>query len=436
MLGDYLGRRSNRNITYNPIVLATIKIAELEGVKHGKITTVNGSYLYEPTQSYAGKDRAIFMAEFEGKRYKIIVELHVFDVAPSENDSDTNSCPPPKLIKVNGKPVSGASDYNFNSVSVTFADLAGGALGQTTGNAITLDTNAAGNNWYIDTTPFLPTSNPNEWVAKAGSAAAGKMDMLTVLLHEYGHALGIDHNPDAHDYMGTTLTAGIRRLPTPDEMALMGQLVAQAKAMLASTPLPNPLPQGARGLGEAPSPLMGEGGGRGWFDKLTTNGGGIATNGSNDAPNPFPTLPLGGMSLAFAGLLQRNRYGSLNAVLNDSTLSLALMEQLATRLDWQTTPAKSLVISHQGRGNVVQYAVAANSALVNGNLVGRVTPADATQQTAGATRRWNTQGSVTFTPATTLRQAQGERLLLPSTKPPPPKPASTKCSWSTPMTAT
>jgi hypothetical protein len=76
-----------------------------------------------------------------------------------------------------------------SGVVLNIADLAGGALGQTTGSTITLDTNAAGNGWFIDTTPadnseYLPTSNPNEWVAKAGSAAAGKMDMLSVLLHE------------------------------------------------------------------------------------------------------------------------------------------------------------------------------------------------------------------------------------------------------------
>lgn len=40
----------------------------------------------------------------------------------------------------------------------------------------------------------LPTSNPNEWVAKIGSPAHGKMDMYTVLLHEYGYALGLDHS--------------------------------------------------------------------------------------------------------------------------------------------------------------------------------------------------------------------------------------------------
>ena len=130
--------------------------------------------------------------------------------------------PPPQLIKVNGKPVSGSlgfdSSYSLNStlntgilsslsvdpslVTLNIADLPGGAVGQTVGTTITLDDNAAGNGWFIDTTPwdnseFLPTSNPNEWVAKAGSAAAGKMDMLSVLLHEYGHALCIDHSVDS-----------------------------------------------------------------------------------------------------------------------------------------------------------------------------------------------------------------------------------------------
>ena len=28
---------------------------------------------------------------------------------------------------------------------------------------------------------YLPTHNPNEWIAKAGSAAEGKMDLLSVM---------------------------------------------------------------------------------------------------------------------------------------------------------------------------------------------------------------------------------------------------------------
>lgn len=142
MLGDYLGRSSNRNIAYDPSVLATIKVTLLEGTKHGEISVVNGSYFYEPTPDYLGKDKAIFMAEFEGKHYKIVVELHVLT---NVMENMPSSCPPPKLIKVN-KPASGNFDYDLNSISVTFADLEGAALGQTTGSTITLDTTAAGYN--------------------------------------------------------------------------------------------------------------------------------------------------------------------------------------------------------------------------------------------------------------------------------------------------
>ena len=68
-----------------------------------------------PPPGYEGNDQATFMAEFEGKRYKIVVELHVWNV---EALSDDMSCPEPTLIKVNGKPVSSdlGSDFNVSSV--------------------------------------------------------------------------------------------------------------------------------------------------------------------------------------------------------------------------------------------------------------------------------------------------------------------------------
>ena len=120
-----------------------------------------------------------------------------------------------------------------------FTDLPGTAVGQNVGEgaaaSITLDTNAAGHGWYIDPTPldpstssglananYLPTSNPNIWQAKAGSDAAGKMDMLSVLLHEYGHALGLEHSAQLGDFMNTSLQTGQRRLPSSEELALMG----------------------------------------------------------------------------------------------------------------------------------------------------------------------------------------------------------------------
>ena len=170
-LRNYIENRDNRDID-----LAAIKTTLLEGTAHGNITTEvdntgRTSYGYDAVPNYVGKDKAVFMAEFEGKRYKIVIDLRVFIMV----DENHPVCPPPQLIKVNGKPVSGSASYDLNTFPVTFADLTGSALGQTTGTTITLDTNAAGNGWFIDTTPglneeYLPTSNPNEWVVKAGSA--------------------------------------------------------------------------------------------------------------------------------------------------------------------------------------------------------------------------------------------------------------------------
>lgn len=75
-----------------------------------------------------------------------------------------------------------------NLVQVNTTDLTGAAVGSTTGSSITLDTDAAGYGWHIDYTPYLneeylPTSNPYEWIAKPGSDSEGKMDLLSVLLH-------------------------------------------------------------------------------------------------------------------------------------------------------------------------------------------------------------------------------------------------------------
>ncbi len=98
---------------------------------------------------------------------------------------------------------------------------------------------------------YLPTSNPNQWIAKEGTEAANKMDLLSVLLHEYGHALGIAHSADSHDYMAATLAPGVRRLPSSEELSLMAQLAGQARLALEGVPAdtPNPaLPLSALGF--------------------------------------------------------------------------------------------------------------------------------------------------------------------------------------------
>ncbi|MBI5429000.1 MAG: matrixin family metalloprotease [Nitrosomonadales bacterium] len=318
-LAAYLGKQDQRVI--NP---ATINSILLDAPKHGKIISGISNYgrihyRYDTEPGYLGKDKAIFMAEFEGKRYKIVANLVVTQTI--DENALVPVCPPPQLIKVNKKPVSSSSGYDLNSVSVTFGALDGGALGLTNASGITLDTNAANYNWYIDTTPgsneeYLPTSNPYEWVAKAGSAAEGKMDMLSVLLHEYGHALGIDHSTDGHDYMATTLTPGVRRMPSAEEMALMQQLVAQAKGEMVATFSPSPSPAS----------------GRGW-PAGSGEGGGL----------PLP-IPLGaGFGVAFIGRMRRSSYGGTSidvvgapTITQYAVAANATFANLATPAGWNT----------------------------------------------------------------------------------------------------
>jgi predicted chitinase len=215
------------------------KATILQLPKHGTLgkdtePTLNGMYIYTPNKGYVGKDFAVVLVEIKGIKIKVFYYFHVLDhettglwnlecgkkggqwkisqdangnsvltavdYLPTLTGNSTSASDAAALAGTLGKGLagsfatSGTSTSLSTGITLNIADLPGGAVGETTGTSITLDTNAAGYGWYIDPNPaansdFLPTANPDVWMAKAGSAAAGKMDMLSVLLHEYGHAL-------------------------------------------------------------------------------------------------------------------------------------------------------------------------------------------------------------------------------------------------------
>ena len=77
------------------------------------------------------------------------------------------------------------------------ADLGSDLLGLTAGGVITLDDDAAGHGWYLDPTPqadeeFSVSSVDGVFAALGDGPAAGRIDLLTVLLHELGHIAGLD----------------------------------------------------------------------------------------------------------------------------------------------------------------------------------------------------------------------------------------------------
>ena len=103
-------------------------------------------------------------------------------------------------------------DY-FNDAT----DLAGDALALTVDDTVIIDVDAAGHGWFVDATPqndveFSRQNGNGELMADSSSEAHGKMDLLTVIMHEIGHILGYYHvEAEAHDLMSETLGSGLRR---------------------------------------------------------------------------------------------------------------------------------------------------------------------------------------------------------------------------------
>ncbi|EXI89917.1 MAG: putative chitinase [Candidatus Accumulibacter regalis] len=235
------------------------EVITLEQPKHGRISkdlSPGRDISYYPDANYTGNDRVSFLVTIEGTKVKLVYFIKVDSIYDITTTTDPNmyrkNCPHPNpwriprgsdTNKYDKLPLAIETTLDVFSTGFSFEPLAGATLALLTGDGknirITLNESAAGYGWFVDLTPsdnaeFLPTSNPFELIARPGSDAEGRMDLLTVLRHEYGHAAGLEHSGDSHDLMASTLLPGVRRLPTSSELAALHGLLAGTN----SAPLP------------------------------------------------------------------------------------------------------------------------------------------------------------------------------------------------------
>jgi hypothetical protein len=114
------------------------------------------------------------------------------------------------------------------------AALGGGELGlaDPAADAVRIDAGAAGYGWFVDPTPlrdeeFHVGAAGSPLTALPGTAAAGRMDLLTVVLHEMGHLAGrpdLDAGAHPGDLMADTLAPGTRRTDAIDQVFKGGGL--------------------------------------------------------------------------------------------------------------------------------------------------------------------------------------------------------------------
>jgi hypothetical protein len=157
---------------------------------------------------------------------------------PSLSDADLAATV--EQVKDLWRGVPGISDTMFSrldGVRVGVGNLPGEGLGMMLGDTVLIDADAAGFGWVVDRTPwesseFTVEAERSVFRAASESAAYGSYDLVTVVAHELGHALGFDHHSDERfPVLRDELDPGMRYAFTAAAPASeTGRLLAQPAA--------------------------------------------------------------------------------------------------------------------------------------------------------------------------------------------------------------
>ena len=106
----------------------------------------------------------------------------------------------------------------LEEINYVVTDLEGSTLAYADGSSIYIDNDAAGYDWFIDETEWLD----EEFVAYDGyleaitEEAIDGIDLLTAIMHEQGHILGLEHDMEDGEVDGLlalSIGEGVRKLP-------------------------------------------------------------------------------------------------------------------------------------------------------------------------------------------------------------------------------
>jgi len=128
----------------------------------------------------------------------------------------------------------------MKTVQVTLNDMMGVQIGQAAPGSIQIDEDGAGYGWFVDSTPGDDSefaSAGTRLKATAAGGASGHVDLLTVLMHELGHQIGLDDSyltAKVEDLMYGYVDIGERRLPAAGEAALADGHAPAHEAFLLS----------------------------------------------------------------------------------------------------------------------------------------------------------------------------------------------------------
>ena len=217
-----------------------------------KAFTANGiEGAYEITATAAGFEGATFLFQNEDSPVAFLtataIAEHGLDGAEDLSQAELDATVAAAEARWAEAGLTAGQLETLQGLSFEIADLEGAALGAIRGSQVQIDVNAAGHGWYVDETPF----DDGEFVGGDGIEA---MDLLTTVMHEMGHSLGLEDlygAVDAHDLMYALLETGERRSPNEgqaDTALDLGELLGGADGGIA----------GLEGRGNATVPASGD----------------------------------------------------------------------------------------------------------------------------------------------------------------------------------